>query len=182
MKKDSIRGRRSALSQRGAIIAAVAGAALLAACGSSHPSASSSPGQPTRQQADAFVHCMQAHGITNFYLSRPGTQSQNGEPPIMFSNYGVVVNVDGNSPQFLSASNACRHLLPGGGEAPPVSAAQLRSMDRAAACMRSHGFPDYPDPDVRNGQLVPNPLPTSIDVNSQQFMAAIKTCGNPDLG
>jgi hypothetical protein len=45
--------------------------------------------------------------------------------------------------------------------------------------MRSHGYPDWPDPD-------PNHLgfriPGSIDTNSTQFQAAAKTCGVPAGG
>jgi hypothetical protein len=183
MKKRSARSRRQGGLRRAAAVAgaAVAGVALLAACGGSHPSAAGTgTGGMTRQQVDAYVHCMQGHGIANFYLSRPGTAAENGEIPIGLLPYGVVVGVDIRSPQFQSASNACQGLLPGGAP-PPVTAAQLRSMDRAAACIRAHGFPDYPDPDVQNGQLVPNPLPTGIDGTSPQFMAALKTCGNPGL-
>ncbi len=179
MKKNSIR-RRPAGPRRAAAKAAVAGAALLAACGGSHaPAPSADPGQPTRQQVDAYVHCMQGHGITNFYLSRPGTAGENGEIPLGFLPYGVVVGVDPSSSQFQSASSACQHLIPGIAP-PPVTAAQVRSMDRAAACMRAYGFPDYPDPDVQNGHLVASALPSGIDVNSQQYERAVRTCGNPE--
>lgn len=177
MKQHTMRGRR--VEWRPAtVIVAVAGAALLAACGGSHPSAPrTSSGQPTRQQVNAYVHCMQGHGITNFYLSRPGTPNNNGGLAIGLV-YGDVVNVDVHTQQYQSARSACQHLMPGA-VLPPLTSARLRSMDRAAACMRVHGFPGYPDPDVQNGQLVPNPLPSGIDVSSPQFTAAIKTCGNP---
>jgi hypothetical protein len=179
MRKNSIHSRRQAGARSAAVVAALAGAALLAACGGSPPPApDASPGQPTLQQVDTFARCMRSHGITNFYLSRPGSAAQNGELPIGFLPYGVVVGVDPRSPQYQSASGACGHLLPGN-VAPPVTAAQLRGMDRTAACMRAHGFPDYPDPVVQNGHLAPSSLPTGIDMNSPQFVAAVKTCGNP---
>jgi hypothetical protein len=41
--------------------------------------------------------------------------------------------------------------------------------------MRAHGYPDYPDPIVRNGG-VDQSLPANIDTNSAQFQAAEKTC------
>jgi hypothetical protein len=44
------------------------------------------------------------------------------------------------------------------------------------SCMRAHGFPSYPDPDVQNGSLVREPLPTSIDTSSPQFQAAQQIC------
>jgi hypothetical protein len=188
MKKNSMRSRpaawRPTLIAALAVMAALAGAALLAACGGSHPSAAGgSTEQPSRQQVDVFAQCMRSHGLTNFYLSSPNSKNPDpGELAIGFLPYGVVYGMDVSSPQYQSASSACGHLLPGGGEPPPVTAAQLRSLDRAAACMRAHGFPDYPDPVLQNGHLVPNPLPTGIDMSSPQFQAAVKTCGNPGLG
>jgi hypothetical protein len=174
MKNNTIRGREGG-SRPAAVMAALAGAVLLAACGSHAPASGTSPGQLTVQQVDAFAQCMRSHGVTNFYLSRPGTPSENGELPIGFLPYGVVVNVDLGSPQYQSASSACQHLLPG--MAPtPLTSAELRKLDRGAACMRAHGFPDWPDPDVRKGQLVPNPLPSGIDTGSPRFLAASKTC------
>jgi len=185
MSKNSMRGRpaacRPALIAALAVMAAVAGAVLLAACGGSHAAAPGSrPGQPTLKQVDAFAQCMRSHGITNFYLSSPNSANPDpGELAIGFLPYGVVYGMAVSSPQYQSASSACGHLLPGGGGPPPVTAGQLRSMDRAAACMRAHGFPDYPDPVVQNGHLVPNPLPSGVDVNSPEYAAAVKMCGNP---
>jgi hypothetical protein len=51
-------------------------------------------------------------------------------------------------------------------------------MVKSAACMRAHGFPDYPDP-VRdpNGSIEVQPLPSSIDTSSPQFEATLKACG-----
>lgn len=63
------------------------------------------------------------------------------------------------------------------GARPALTAAQLRRLIRAAACMRAHGFPGYPDPDVQNGAVVLQPLPASIDTSSPQFQAAETACG-----
>ena len=70
---------------------------------------------------------------------------------------------------------ACKHLLPGGGP-PPMTQKQIDSLVKFAACMRSHGYPDYPDPIVQNGGVEQSPLPSSIDTSSAQFLAAEKTC------
>ena len=177
MKKDSARSRRQGRLRRAAIMAALAGAALLAACsGGSHPSApGTGPGGPTVQQVDAYMQCMRSHGMTNFFLTRPGsTAGENPSTTLGFLPYGVVNGVNFSSPQFQAANNACQHLIPGS-PPPPLTAAQLRTMVRGAACMRAHGFPDFPDPDVQNGQLVPS-LPASTDISSPQFLAALKTC------
>jgi hypothetical protein len=52
----------------------------------------------------------------------------------------------------------------------------LRSLIKAAACMRAHGYPGYPDPAVQHGQPCPCALPSAIDTSSPQFQAAQKTC------
>jgi hypothetical protein len=41
-----------------------------------------------------------------------------------------------------------------------------------AACMRSHGLPDFPDPDSSGGF----PLPQNIDPDSAQYQAAANAC------
>jgi hypothetical protein len=180
MTKNSARSRRQGGLRRPAVAAALAGVALLAACsGGSHTSApGTDPGGPTAQQVDAYMQCMRNHGMTNFYLTPPDRAPRypNGNPntTLGFLPYGVVLGVNFSSPRFQAADNACRHLMPGSSP-PQPTAAKLRSMARAAACMRAHGFPDFPDPDVQNGRLVSN-LPADIDNSSPQFLAALKTC------
>jgi hypothetical protein len=41
-----------------------------------------------------------------------------------------------------------------------------------AACMRSHGLPDFPDPDSSGGF----PMPSNINPNSPQYLAAASAC------
>lgn len=69
-------------------------------------------------------------------------------------------------------------LATGCGGRIPSAARQrlLRQMIKAAACMRTHGYPGWPDPALRNGQISPG-TPTNIDMNSPQFQAAQKACG-----
>jgi hypothetical protein len=46
-----------------------------------------------------------------------------------------------------------------------------------SACMRSHGFPDFPDPESRPGGVVVLPVePPGIDPDSPQVKAAQRTC------
>jgi hypothetical protein len=173
MNNSSARRRRGR-SRRPAIAAILAGAALLAACGGGSPTSAPGLGGPTRQDVNNYMQCMRSHGDTNFYLSRPGSPGESPDTTVGFLPYGVVLNVDFNSPQYLKANNACQHFIPGP-PPPPLTAAQLRALVGAAACMRAHGIPDFPDPDVQNGQLVPD-LPASIDMSSPRFIAALKTC------
>jgi hypothetical protein len=46
---------------------------------------------------------------------------------------------------------------------------------KAAACIRRHGFPDFPDPTFQNGTVRFN-VPSSIDTNSPQAESAQATC------
>ena len=57
------------------------------------------------RQALKFAACMRAHGITNFQASVSQGSGQVGVG---------AQGADPNSPQFLSAQRACRHLMPGG--------------------------------------------------------------------
>jgi hypothetical protein len=49
-------------------------------------------------------------------------------------------------------------------------------MVKAAACMRAHGFPDYPDPQRGPNGGVEQLLPSSIDTSSPQYQAAQQAC------
>ena len=70
------------------------------------PPESAAKFQQDVRQALKFAACMRAHGITNFQANVSQSTGQ------------VGVGAQGanpNSPQFLSAQRACRHLMPGGG-------------------------------------------------------------------
>jgi hypothetical protein len=183
-------GRRR-LPRRAAVIAgSMIGIALVAsACGggsapdsvahlgksaptTTTPPAAASGGFPNLQQmyeADlVYAGCMRSHGDPGF----PG--------PVLVNNsheHGVTLEgVDQNSPQFVSANNACKHLLPDDGNGP--SQAQLAQMMTRALkysqCMRSHGLPNFPDPTES-----PNGIGlrlSGIDPNSAQFQAAQTAC------
>jgi len=70
---------------------------------------------------------------------------------------------------------ACRHLLPFGIPKPMTQQQKDQELE-FAACMRSHGYPGYPDPEFQNGGIIERPLPSSIDTASPQFVSAQKTC------
>jgi hypothetical protein len=123
--------------------AAIAVAAMTAACGSGSPSASSSGGDPTQAQIQQeqqdlvrFAGCMRSHRVPN--LPDPTTS------PREFKDALTT-----NSPAFQSAETACQHLLPGGSlhsQTAPHSQAHIAAILAFARCMRSHGFPSFPDP------------------------------------
>jgi hypothetical protein len=163
----------------GLLAAALAAGTLLAACGGGSPSATARPGKGpiTSQTLDVYAKCMRDHGLPNFYFtSASSTPGSDLTDAIKLGPW--VAPADPGSPQFQSAMKACRHLLP----IPVPSQAQvqerLRALDRQAACMRSRGYPDYPDPTARSGVIISPGLPADIPTDSPQFQSALQACDN----
>ncbi len=132
------------------ILAATALAALLAGCGgSSSPGASTSissanhpPSAPSQQAVLSFTTCVRAHGVPN--IADPGTP-------------GWKNALGSQAPAVLSAERTCAHLAPGfaphaPNQSPPHSRAQIAAMLAFARCIRSRGFPNFPDP-TNSGDL-----------------------------
>lgn len=135
--------------RRAPILASLLATSLLvAACGSSSPSsfsASGSEGQSSQTRQDQqlvnFAGCMRSHGVSNF-----------PDPSTGAFKFALAPNTP-HSPAFLSAYTACGHLLPtGGGQGDRHSPAQVAEFVAFARCIRSHGFPGFPDP-TSSGQL-----------------------------
>jgi hypothetical protein len=136
------------------------GALVVAGCGSSNPSGSTvahigstttatttaDTGGPLGgglashyQQLVRFAECMRAHGEPDF---PDPVQSGNGVQ-LRLNN-----NVDPRSPQFQAAQKACASYAPPGIAAGGSPAKLREELDAFAACMRSHGEPNFPDPKV----------------------------------
>jgi hypothetical protein len=178
VKRDSARIRRRRRGLRQAIAVAAATALLAAACsgGGSHPPGPATPGPDSVQQMDLFARCMRSHGEPDFYLTSRQFSSNPSATVLSIMGYQVS-GIDPQTAQFASAMKSCKHLLPGGG-GQPMSQKQLNGLVKSAECMRTHGFPDYPDPQrAANGGVEELPLPASIDTSSPQFQAAQKACG-----
>jgi len=101
---DSSRGsrRRARPTRAGALVAALAGIALLAsACGGGSGGSAAAAGATAYQQALSYTRCMRSHGVPGF----PDPTSQGTFIP---------TGIDPHSPQFQSAMRTCHHLLPAG--------------------------------------------------------------------
>jgi hypothetical protein len=160
-------------------MAIVAMAALSAAACSGGPHSSrpvAQPGQLTVQKLDAFAQCMRGHGVPDFYFTRSPSRSSLISSNLTYIKLGQWAAQVAPGPQLRPALQACGHLLGLPGQPPQVTAAQLRSLVKAAACMRAHGFPAFPDPAAQDGQLIQTPLPASVNTSSPQFQAAQQTC------
>lgn len=125
------------------------------------------------RQAQAFAECMRTHGEPGFPAPvRKGNSVQ--------ENITAGSGVDPNSPQFTAARNACKHLLPNRGVPGPspgqtITAAERADYVKAAACMRSHGVPDFPDPTFQGGSVAFNSQ-ASIDTNTPEYESALTRC------
>ena len=178
MKQDSARIRRCGRGlRRAAVVAALAVTVPLAACSGSRSSAPAAQhGRLTAQKLDVFARCMRSHGQPDFSFTRaPSTGGLSSN--LAYIKLGPWVAQVNPGDQLNSALQACsRSLGLPTGPPPALTAAQIRGLVRAAACMRARGYPDYPDPDIQDGRLVPQSLPASIDTSSPQFQAALRTC------
>jgi hypothetical protein len=118
-----------------------------------------------------FASCMRSHGVPGF----PDPASDGGIPKqAVVSAFEAV-----SKPQGDAAQKACNHLLPAGGMSgrpvQTITAQDRQDYLKAAACMRRHGFPDFPDPTFTNNSAQVN-IPSSINQNSSQFTSAATIC------
>jgi hypothetical protein len=145
-------------------VVAVGIALLAVACGGGG-SPPASAALTAYQKELAFSQCMRAHGESGFPDPQP-----NGSILV-----GPQDHLAQGSPQFAAANKACQHLLP---PSRPMTAAQQRQLTQKllkwVACLRSHGAPDMPDPQV-NAQGVEFHGPPG-GPNAPQFKAAQQAC------
>jgi hypothetical protein len=169
---------------RSAVAAAVATVGLLlVACsgGSSSPKVASLGSTTTTMAADRspaggnglahlvdYSACMRAHGLHDFPDPTPNPGGQGGSLSVQG---GPGSDLNPNLPQFQAAAQACKNLLPEAARTPAQVATQVAAETRLAACIRSHGVPDWPDPDSQ-GTFDLN----GIDPDSPQIRSAVTTC------
>lgn len=128
--------------------APIAAAAVLAACGSNSPTSSSLSGSgghqsfaAQQQEVVRFANCMRSHGVPNF-----------PDPTTSPRAFKTAFNT--KSPAFGSGYTACHQFLPGGGprQNEQHTHAQIAAFLSFVSCLRSHGFPSFPDP-TSTGEL-----------------------------
>lgn len=116
----------------------------------------------------AYAACMRSHGVPNF------------PDPDNSGNFSALKNetlqqLGVTSAQLRAADSRCVHLLPPGEGGNPLTVQQQQDYLRAAACMRSNGITNFPDP-VFSGGSVNFPIPSSINTHSTRFTQADQTC------
>jgi hypothetical protein len=170
-----------------AAIIATAVLVLLAAACSGRPSSSGSQnadGSATSPSAVAFSACMRSHGVPNY----PDPDSSGQLPKTDAGQLGVSTS------QYQAAQQACRYLLPTGGSlqqreeqcieyggpCPQALLQQMLTADREfAQCMRSHGWPNFPDPTPQSDGPVFNITAAGISdatSHTSQFEATLDQC------
>jgi hypothetical protein len=154
-----------------AVITVMAAALLAAACGGSlsptgSPSSTGSGGSPNaggsaNSQLLAFARCVRTHGVPNF------------PDPDRSGHFPKGVHLGVSDSVVRAGETACQSLLPAGFGS--LTAPEQQDYLMAAACMRSHGITNFPDPTFSGGG-VNFPIPSSIDTKSRQFTEAAQTC------
>ncbi|MFC3454713.1 hypothetical protein [Amycolatopsis speibonae] len=163
----------------------IAGAVLaLAGCGgggdggdkvasiSSPPAAGAGDGKQADNVSDEdkmrnFAKCMREHGIN---MPDPKT---NGDSQGTISIDAGDARLDEN--KMKVADEACRKLLPNGGEIKPPTPEELDKMRKEAKCMRDHGI-DFPDPEPagKGGAAI---ALGDAGGDPKKFEEAAKACG-----
>jgi hypothetical protein len=162
-------------SSAAAIVATAGVAFLVAGCGGATGShvaqlgSTTSAGSAQLNGALAFSRCMRSHGVPNF----PDPDPQGNVSPFQT---GVSKQTS------TAADDACKHLLRsggGGGAGTQGDQQKLAFALKAARCMRSHGFPTYPDPTTSSPSSQGSGSRfegTGIDTKSPRFQTAESNC------
>jgi hypothetical protein len=152
-----------------ATLAAVAMVALISACGSNAPAATSGGGNNVAQ-AVKFAQCMRANGVSQF----PDPDASGA-----LTIDGVVngSSLDPNSAAFQQAISACKDLEPAGFMGPQRSPQQQEAALKFAQCIRDNGVPDFPDPTPDGPLIDTNRIPSSrTDGGMSILHAAMQKC------
>ena len=139
--------------------------AQLPSAASQTSAASSAPASASHQVgAVGFAQCVRAHDVPKW--PDPDSSGVFDKTKITTQQLGV------SSSALQAAQDACQHLLP------PASLTQQRlnaaQALQFAQCVRSHGVPNFPDPDGKG--RIPDPESVGVDQGSPQFQAANDTC------
>jgi hypothetical protein len=183
------------------VVAAVINGVLLAGCGASPPSqtrttvagaagAGSTSSRASHAQALlAFARCMRANGVPSF-----PDPNGNGSSVLAIHpgpNGETINGVAVSAPAFQAAQAKCRVDMP---QVPTISHAQAESVlaqaMKFAQCLRGHGVPNFPDPQISTvpggqGYLVrpgyrgglAGLASLGIDPNAPAFQSATQACG-----
>jgi len=132
-------------------------------------SAQSGSNGSEHEQALAYSKCMRSHGITDF----PDPDEHGG---LALSANGPDSDLLPTNLQYQAADEACKHLLPNGGQPAPVDP-ELRAKTLAySKCMRAHGIAGFPDPNGDGVLQIEGTPGSDLAPDNPQFHTADKAC------
>jgi hypothetical protein len=114
--------------------------------------------------AVSFAQCMRSNGVSNW--PDPDSRGAFDKTRITTQQLGV------SSSKLQAAQNTCQHLLP----AASITQQRLNGAQalQFSQCVRSHGVPNFPDPDASG--RIPDPASAGVNQGSPQFQAANVAC------
>ena len=119
-----------------------------------------------------FSGCVRAHGVTDF---ADPTIGSNGLP-------AWAPSANAQTPGYRAAQRACKQDLPDLAPHTPAEKATANAAAlRYAACMRSNGVPNFPDPDGQGLIQIKNATGV-LNSSSPQFHKAQMACKGLDHG
>jgi hypothetical protein len=153
-----------------ASVAAFAAVSLLTAgCGGSSTTVATTT-TPRPNGALAYARCMRSHGVTNF--PDPSTAGGADKEAVVAALQAV------SSSQAQAAQTACMHVnggSPGTGQSAAQSQTHTGAMLAFARCLRTHGFPSFPDP--TSGQITHEMLAQAgINLHQPAVLQAADAC------
>jgi hypothetical protein len=148
-----------------ASVARLSAAATTASTPSNSAAASDLP-----TEALAFAQCLRANGLPNW--PDPLSNGTFDKSKLQATGYSTA--------QTRAVEDGpCKNILPTTAPSAPnsqtITTGEQQDYIDAVACMRSHGFTDFPDPTFSNGHVTLTP-PPGVDTNSTLFNAAQETC------
>ncbi|HEX4703127.1 MAG TPA: hypothetical protein VH352_13435 [Pseudonocardiaceae bacterium] len=126
----------------------------------------------------AFSACMRSHGVKDF--PDPTRDGTGGGGASLRIQGGSGSDLSPGSAVFQAAQRACQSLMPKG--SPNGVKVDPTKIAAWAACLRSHGLPNFPDPTVSNGALSLKLDGTGITPDSSQFQKAMTACRSLNPG
>lgn len=132
----------------------------VATAGGARPAVSASAAVDKQEQGRKFAACMRENGV-DMPDPEPG-QAMRAE----------MAKVD--KAKLQVAMEACKSLLPGGGEALQLDPQQVEQLRALSKCMRENGVEDFPEPDDTGKLRLDGNL---ADLRtSPQFQTALEKC------
>jgi hypothetical protein len=156
------------------VILIAAFAALAAGCGGGgSPGAAGVPPSTTaasgaQTAALAFARCLRSHGLPRW--PDPSSGGEFDKSKLRRTGYS-------GSQMRAVEDGPCKRLVPNSGQSPgpAITPADRTAYLKAAACMRSHGYPAFPDPTFENSTVQAS-VPSGIDQESPLFKRVAATC------